>query len=195
MQRGSPRDQRKLTLISSISLKNCSLPSWSGCGVGRCIHVFSSFSHHTFHTALVWVSCCVCETDQNAATQVPWEHSHHSLARCVLKRTSETAEWTCGKKFFKLASLVQKCAVLPAVGADRGQTPAFVWKSMFGADQRTTAAFTTAQRGNRLWCDSAELKGRWEMSLSRDSWELLSNHLLRKGYICLKVRRLSFTVS
>lgn len=53
MQRGSPRDQQKLTLILYISW---SLPS---CGVS--VGAFTSVV--PFHTAL-------CETDQNAATPV-----------------------------------------------------------------------------------------------------------------------------
>lgn len=33
------------------------------------------------------------EINQDAATQVTWEYSHHSLARCFLERISRTALW------------------------------------------------------------------------------------------------------
>lgn len=65
MQRENPRDEQKRTLVLYLSRKNCSLPS---CGVCGCFHICSSFSHHTFHTALLWVSWCV---DSNCSNTSP----------------------------------------------------------------------------------------------------------------------------
>lgn len=77
------------------------------------------------------------EINQDAATQVTWEYSHHSLARCFLEHIFWTALWwgNIPTKLLKenkkrrkshqatcfAAGLIQKWAVPPAVGSDWGQ--------------------------------------------------------------------------